>query len=251
MADLFDLAGKRALVAGASSGLGRHFAITLARAGVEVILAARRVSRLDQVAAEIEAAGGRCTPMPLDINDPHSSNVLASESGAVDILVNSAGLSHQAPFLDHAQADWDAVVDTNVRGMFLLTQAVAKSMRAAGQAGSIINVASILGFRQAAQVAAYAVSKAAVIQLTKVGALELARYKIRVNAIAPGYISTELNEAFWQSKAGEKMVARIPQRRLGLAGELDGALLLLASDASSYMTGSVITVDGGHLVSGL
>jgi len=247
----FDLAGRRALVTGASSGLGRYFAITLAKAGAEVVIAARRRDRLAETAALIEAVGGRCTAMTLDVADAASIAGLASALEPVDIVVNNAGASREALILDHSEADWDSVIDTNVKGMFLLTQLAGRAMRGHGRGGSIINIASILGLRQAGGVAAYAVSKAAVIQLTKVAALELARFGVRVNALAPGYVSTELNEDFWKSDAGKAMIRRIPQRRLGRMEDLDGPLLLLASDASSYMTGSVIAVDGGHLVSSL
>jgi NAD(P)-dependent dehydrogenase (short-subunit alcohol dehydrogenase family) len=149
--------------------------------------------------------------------------------------------------LDQDEADWDRVVDTNLKGAFLMARAVGRAMRERGSGGSIVNIASILGLRQAGQVAAYAISKAGVIQMTKVMAAELARYGIRVNALAPGYFATEINAEFWATEAGKAMLRRIPQRRLGDPAELDGPLLLLASDASSYMTGSVIAVDGGHL----
>ena len=154
-------------------------------------------------------------------------------------------------FCDQTEANWDAVIDTNAKGVFLITQLAAKIMRTHGRGGSIINVASILGLRQASGLAPYAVSKAAVIQLTKTAALELARFGIRVNALAPGYFETEMNGEFWTSAAGQAMLKRVPFRRIGQPEELDGPLLLLASDASSFMTGSVIEVDGGHLVSSL
>lgn len=251
MASLFDLTGKCALVTGASSGLGRHFAVTLAEAGANVLIAARRKDALRETASIIEAVGGRCTVLELDITDPAGIGAITPALEAVDILVNNAGMTREAPFLSHSAEDWDSVMDTNVTGMFRLTQAVGNAMRAHGRGGSIINIASILGLRQAGGIAAYAVSKAAVVQLTKVAALELARFGIRVNAIAPGYVSTELNESFWETDAGKAMIKRIPQRRLGQLSELDGPLLLLASEASSYMTGSVIAVDGGHLVTSL
>jgi NAD(P)-dependent dehydrogenase (short-subunit alcohol dehydrogenase family) len=153
--------------------------------------------------------------------------------------------------LEVSEADWDAVVDTNLKGMFLMAQAVGRAMRVRGRGGSIINVASILGLRQGVGVLPYAVSKAGAIQLTKTLALELARFDIRVNALAPGYLDTELNSEYCKSESGLAMVKRIPQRRLGRLEDLDGPLLLLASDASAYMTGSVLVVDGGHLVNTL
>jgi NAD(P)-dependent dehydrogenase (short-subunit alcohol dehydrogenase family) len=165
--------------------------------------------------------------------------------------VNNAGIVRSRPALEQTEEDWDAVLDTNLKGAFLVARAVAGKMRAAGRSGSIINIASILGLRQSAAVLPYAVSKAGIIQMTKVLALELARFNIRVNALAPGYFDTELNREFWQTEAGQGLVRRIPQRRLGQVSDLDGPLLLLASEASQYMTGAVLAVDGGHLVSGL
>ncbi|MCY4757157.1 SDR family NAD(P)-dependent oxidoreductase [Pelomonas aquatica] len=243
------LAGKRALVTGASSGLGAHFAVLLAAHGAEVVIAARRMDSLADVARRVEAHGvARC--LRLDVTDAASRQELAAAAGPIDILVNNAGVVRETPALSHSEDDWDAVLDTNLKGMFFLAQALAPGMRERG-GGSIINVASILGLRQAAGVVSYAVSKAGVIQLTQALALEWARHGIRVNALAPGYMETELNRHFWQSEAGQALIKRIPQRRLGQLHELDGPLLLLASDASRYMTGAVLAVDGGHLVSTL
>lgn len=247
----FSLKGRTALITGASGGLGAHFAAVLAAAGAHVILAARRKGLLDTVAQRIRASGGDCATAILDVSSAASIEALDEVLPRVDILVNNAGVVHDAPALDQTEADWDSVIDTNLKGMFLLAGAVGRAMRARGGGGSIINIASILGLRQAGSVLPYAVSKAGVIQLTKQMGLELARFGIRVNALAPGYLETELNSAFWQSDAGKAMLRRIPQRRLGRLEDLDGPLLLLASDASAYMTGSVISVDGGHLVSTL
>jgi len=252
MTDLIaDLSGRTALVTGASSGLGAHFARVLAKAGAHVILTARREAALAREVEWIISQGGSCNSIPLDLTNMRDIDALADVLGGVDILVNNAGLATEGPALDQTAASWDAVMDTNLKGLFLLTQATARAMREAGREGTIINIASILGLRQGGGVLPYAVSKAGVIQLTKVLALELARYNIRVNAIAPGYVATELNADFWSSEAGKAMIRRIPQRRLGELTDLDGPLLLLASDASRYITGSVLTVDGGHMVSGL
>jgi len=248
---VFRLDGMTALVTGASSGLGRHFALTLASAGATVVIAARRRDQLAATAAAIESLGSRCTISLLDVTDPASIAALAPEMREVDIVVNNAGVTREAAFLDQGESDWDTVLDTNAKGVFLLTQLAARAMRSHGRGGSIINIASILGLRQAGGVAPYAISKAAVIQLTKIAALELARFGIRVNAIAPGYFETDLNGDFWSTEPGKALVKRVPLRRLGSLQELDGPLLLLASSASSFMTGTVIEVDGGHLVSSL
>lgn len=245
------LDGRTALITGASGGLGAHFASVLAAAGADVIIAARRQENLDGEASRIRAAGGTCSTLILDVSDSRSIATAHEALSGVDILVNNAGLVRDRPAPAQTEADWDAVIDTNLKGVFLLSQAAAAAMRARGVKGSIINIASILGIRQIANVLPYSVSKAGLIQMTKTLALEFARYDIRVNALAPGYFATELNSEFWTSPAGEAMIRRIPQRRLGALEDLDGPLLLLASDASRFMTGSVVTVDGGHLVSGL
>jgi NAD(P)-dependent dehydrogenase (short-subunit alcohol dehydrogenase family) len=245
---MFDLRGKRALITGASSGLGAHFAVVLVRAGAEVVLAARRQQSLDEVASLI---GAQCRTVALDVTDSRSVDAAVAEVGPLDILINNAGVVRTKDALGQTESDWDLVIDTNLKGMFLVAQATARAMRERGTGGAIVNVASILGIRQAGGVAPYAVSKAGVIQMTKSLGLELARFGIRVNALAPGYVATDLNRDFFGSEAGKAMVGRIPQRRLGALEDLDGPLLLLASDASRYMTGSVVVVDGGHLLSSL
>ncbi|HJS87932.1 MAG TPA: SDR family oxidoreductase [Acetobacteraceae bacterium] len=255
MAARFELEGKHALVTGASSGLGQHFAGFLAAAGAKVTLAARREGALLQHVDDIRAKSGQAQSVVMDVTDAGSikDGLERAEGGfgPVTILVNNAGVTVTRAALELDEATWDQVIDTNLKGVWLAAQAAARRMVRHGTGGSIINIASILGLRVAGGVAPYAISKAGVVQMTKALALEWARHGIRVNALAPGYVETELNREFFASDAGKALIRRIPQRRLGEARELEGPLLLLASDASSYMSGSVIAVDGGHLVSGL
>lgn len=247
----FDLSGKTALVTGASSGLGAHFARCLGAAGATVVLAARRADRLQSLQAELAKDGIAATAVDLDVQSAESICAALDAAGPLDVVVNNAGISIVKPALDMPEQDWDAVVDTNLRGAWLVAQGAARRWVATQQPGSIVNIASILGQRTIGQVAPYNASKAGLIHLTRALAMEWARYRIRVNAISPGYIETEMNSAFWQTPGGKKLIDRIPQRRIGKPEELDGALLLLASEAGSFMTGSVITVDGGHTVSSL
>jgi len=243
------------VVTGASSGLGRHFAKFLAAKGAKIAVCARRLPLLDTLVDEIRRGGGRAIAVPLDVTQATSNEsvfeAVKAGLGMPDVLINNSGLTRNDPVLDLTEADWDAVLDTNLKGAFMLSSAFGRHWKSNAKPGCIINIASILGIRVAGMVAPYAVSKAGLIHLTKSMALELARHSIRVNAIAPGYIETDLNRGFFASPAGETMLKRIPQRRLGKAEDLDGALLLLASDASAYMTGAVIPVDGGHLLSTL
>lgn len=254
-ADSFSLGDRVALVTGASGGLGRHFAMTLAAAGAKVVLAARRREQLEEVAAEIGNAGGQAHVAVMDVLDPASIEPAfesaRSRFGPVTVLVNNSGVASTEQALEVDESAWDRVIDTNLKGAWRVATTAARGMVAAETGGSIINVASILAFRVAGGVSPYAASKAGLVQLTRALALELARHRVRVNAIAPGYIVTELNRAFFATPAGEAMVKRIPQRRVGEPADLDGALLLLASDASAYMTGTTIVVDGGHLQSTL
>lgn len=247
---LFHLDDKVALVTGASSGLGRHFALTLARAGCKVAVAARRLDRLRALVREIEAFDGRALAIALDVTDAASvaEAVAAAETelGPIAVLVNNAGAASAASALDLDETDWDQVMDTNLKGAFLVARETARRMKRLGHEGAIVNIASVLGERPAAGLAAYCASKAGLIQLTRVLALELARDRIRVNALAPGYVETDLNRDFLSGPGGETVRRRTPLGRIGEARDLDGALLLLASNASRFMTGSVITVDGGY-----
>jgi NAD(P)-dependent dehydrogenase (short-subunit alcohol dehydrogenase family) len=253
--DRFGLRGQHALVTGASSGLGRHFAGVIAAAGARVTVAARREAALAQTVEAIRASGAQAHSVRMDVTEAGSVGQAFADAeaqfGPVGILINNAGVTMTRAALDVTESDWTSVIDTNLKGAWVVAQHAARRMIHHGVGGSIVNIASILGLRVAGGVAPYAISKAGVVQMTKALALEWARHGIRVNALAPGYIETELNDTFFGSDAGKALIRRIPQRRLGEARELDGPLLLLVSDAGSYMTGSVVAVDGGHLVSGL
>lgn len=251
----FNLSGRVAFVTGASSGLGAHFARTLAQAGAHVVLAARRTDRLDALVQEINARGGRAVAVALDVASPASVEAAftaaEAQTGPATILINNAGIAGQSRFTETSEESWRDIMSVNLDGVFRVGQVAARRMVAHGQGGSIVNIASIIAFATIKSLAAYGASKAGVVSLTKSMALELASAKVRVNALAPGYFSTEINEAFWATDAGNAMIKRIPVRRLGAYADLDGPLLLLASDAGAFMTGSVITVDGGHLLSGV
>ena len=252
---MFDLTGKTAFVTGASSGLGAHFARTLAAAGAGVVLAARRMERLEALADEIGETGGSATAVEMDVTVPDSINGAiaagAKALGNIHILVNNSGTAVTKAALDTSVEDWDHVVDTNLKGAWLVAQATARHMADHGEGGSIINIASILAIRVAKALPSYVASKAGLLHLTRALALELADRNIRLNAIAPGYFETEMNKGFFDTDAGKKIVKRVPYNRIGRIEELDGPLLLLASDAGSYMTGSLLVVDGGHSVNSL
>lgn len=251
---IFRLDGKLALVTGASSGLGQHFVSVLAAAGARVALAARRVDKLQTMVNDLVASGIEARAFAMDVSDAASvaqAFDAISAWGTPDIVVNNAGVTVTKPALAQTEQDYDQVLDTNLKGCWLVATEAARRMVATKQPGSIINVASILGERVAGGVAPYAISKAGVVQTTKALALELARYRIRVNALLPGYVVTDLNRDFLTSDAGEKLKARIPSRRFGEMSDLDGPLLLLASDAGAAMSGASIAVDGAHLVSSL
>ena len=246
------LEGRVALVTGASGGLGRHFAAVLARHGATVVAAARRLPELEALVAAIMADGGRAHAVALDVRDPASvERAIAAAvgvAGTPDIVVNNSGVAVTKPALQTTEDDWQRVLDTNLSGAFRVARDAAKAMVAAGRGGVIVNIASVLGYRVAKAVPAYVASKAALIRLTEALALELAPHGIRVNAIAPGYVETEINGDFLRSPAGEAIAKRVPLRRFGTPADLDGALLLLTSDAGAFMTGSTVTVDGGHAI---
>lgn len=247
--------GLTVLVTGASSGLGRQFALTLAGAGARLVVAARRQDALASLAADIERLGTSALPVALDVTDRASVTAAFDRCDAagvsIDVLVNNAGVAVTKPFLEQDDEDWDRVFDTNLKGAFRVGQQAARRWVRDGRPGCIVNVASITGLRPAGGVAPYAASKAALLHLTRCMALELARHEVRVNALAPGYIETELNREFLASAAGDKLRARVPSRRFGTPDDLSGPLLLLAGPAGRHLTGTVLAADGGHLVSGL
>lgn len=256
MNDLFDLRGQVAIVTGASSGLGAHFAETLAQAGAKVAIGARRVDRLTALADKIAGNGGTALPVELDVTDAASVAAAIQTAhgalGPISILVNNAGIPSAGRAIEMEESEWDAVLDTNLKGAWLMAREVGGHMVEHEIAGRIVNIASIIGVGTAAKrVLAYSVSKAGMVSLTESLALELADKGICVNAIAPGYIETELNRGFLKSAAGQRIATRVPIGRFGETRDLDGVLLMLAGPAARYITGSVVTVDGGLSLSTL
>jgi NAD(P)-dependent dehydrogenase (short-subunit alcohol dehydrogenase family) len=247
----FSLRGQTAVVTGASSGLGQHIAGVLARAGASVVCCARRADRLKEVVAQLAAEGGSASLQVMDVCDRASICTALDAARPFDILVNNAGVTLTKRLLEFDDDDWNSITGTNLTGAWTVAQEAARRMVAQHVAGSIINITSILGVRVAGGVSPYIAAKAGLRSLTQAMALELARHDIRVNSLAPGYFMTELNSDFLHSQSGEKLRQRIPFRRFGHPSDLDGALLLLASPAGSFITGSEIVVDGGHLCSGL
>lgn len=248
----FSLAGKTALVTGASSGFGHHFAGLLAENGARVVLGARRLDKIQARVDALTAAGHEVLGLPLDVRDPASAQNFLSESvkafGGIDILINNAGVEAGAKtYTMIDDEDWDYVFDTNLKSAWRLSKFFTQWVADNGTTGSIVNIASITAFRTIKGQFPYAVSKAALVKATEIMALEGARYGVRVNALAPGYILTDVSRVLLESERSEQFVKGIPMRRYGEFADLDGPLLLLASDASRYMTGSVVVVDGGHI----
>ncbi len=255
LAKSIDLTGRVALVTGASSGLGAHFAKVLAQAGATVVATARRVDRLQALVADIVAEGGQALAVAMDVNDKASVTAGFDQAqaalGAISIVVNNAGVAEPSRFVDSTEEQWDFVVDTNLRAVWRVSREASARMIKAGVPGSIVNIASILGLQPGANNSLYATAKAGVVQLTKNSAQELWRNNIRVNALCPGYFETELNAEFFHSEKGRQYVNRMQPRRLGQLHELNMPLLLLASDAGSFLNGVALPVDGGHLVQSL
>ena len=251
MSDPYDLESKVVLVTGASQGLGKQFAELLCAKGARVALAARQVTKITSLKEELEAKGGIAYAVEMDVLDQQSINdcveVVEHELGSIDVLINNAGVAINKFFLDVTEEEYDSVLGTNLKGCFFCAQAVAKKM-ANRKSGSIINISSVLGTRPIGTLTTYCASKAGLNQLTATMALELARSGVRVNAIAPGYIETPMNSDFFKTGPGQALINSVPQRRLGQLEDLDGTILLLASDASKFITGTVITVDGGFTV---
>jgi NAD(P)-dependent dehydrogenase (short-subunit alcohol dehydrogenase family) len=248
---LFDLSGETALVTGASSGLGRRFAVVLAEHGARVVALARRKDRLDTLTQEIEAKGGKALPIAADVADisaiAAAFDAAEAKFGRISILVNNAGIARPGAFLAMDEESWRATLDVNLNAVVFVAQEAARRMVATG-GGSIINIASILSLGVMRGNLAYEVSKAAVAQATRGMAFDLASKGVRVNAIAPGFFSSEMTDGYLATPHGQAMMRAIPMGRFGHEGELDGALLLLASRAGSFMTGSMIVVDGGHVL---
>lgn len=243
------LQGKVAVVTGASSGLGERFAELLSGAGAAVALAARRTDRLQSLADRITKAGGKAITVKLDVNDHGNIQAafaeIAEKLGGVDILINNSGVNKQGRIVDVTPEDFDFTMNTNAKGAFFVAQAAAKDMIARKKAGRIINIASVAGLKVLSQLSVYCMSKAAVVQMTKAMALEWARYGINTNAICPGYIETEINRDYWATPGGQKLIEMLPRRRVGDAKDLDGLLMLLASDEARFINGAIIAADDG------
>jgi NAD(P)-dependent dehydrogenase (short-subunit alcohol dehydrogenase family) len=257
MAYEIDLSGRVALVTGASSGLGAQFAKTLAGAGAAVVLASRRVDKLRDLCAEIEAEGGDAHAVQLDVTDTASIKAavahVETKVGSIDILVNNSGVSTTQRIADVQEEDYDFVFNTNTKGAFFVAQEVGKRMlaRAKGAApgsytgGRIVNIASMAGLKVLPQIGVYCMSKAAVVHMTKAMAVEWGKYGINVNAICPGYIDTEINHHHWQTEQGQKLVQMLPRKRIGKPEDLDALLVMLCSDQSHFVNGAIIAADDG------
>lgn len=251
-ATLPDLSGEVAIVTGTTSGLGRRFALVLAKAGAKVVVTGRRIDRLEDLASRLAERGLTSLPLALDVTDEADIVRVVKEAeerlGPVTLLVNNAGINKEGLVMDLATAEFDALMTTNVRGAFLMAREVGRRMIAAKRAGRIVNIASIGAFRVLPGLSAYCMSKAALAMMTKGLAREWARHHVAVNALCPGYVTTELNDAWFRSEAGQKQVQGFPRRRLGKEEDLDATLLLLCSRHADFITGALFTVDDGQIL---
>jgi NAD(P)-dependent dehydrogenase (short-subunit alcohol dehydrogenase family) len=252
---LLSMHGKLVLVTGASSGLGAHFAHVLANAGAKLVVAARRIDKLDNLVAELKSQGHVAIAVSMDVTDTDSVNRALdnceAELGPVEVLVNNAGVADSKRFVNVDEDSWDYVIETNLKGAWRVAHAVSKRILARGGAGSIVNIASILGLRVSVGESTYATAKAGLVQMTKAMALELGHKGIRVNALCPGYFRTEINAGYFETERGQAFINNTPARRLGRLDELNAPLLMMASDAGSFINGVALPVDGGHMVSSL
>lgn len=252
---MVSLAGRKALITGASGGLGAHFARVLARKGAAVAVAARRIEDCARIVAEIADQGGKAVAVTLDVRSARSVEQAIAETeaalGPLDILINNAGIAETAPWLSVSEEAFERILDTNLKGAYRVATRFAQLARGRNEPASIVNIASILGLGVTGQVGPYAVSKAGLVQMTRSMALEWARFGIRVNALCPGYVETDINRDFFATEVGQAIIKRIPQRRLGRMDDLDDALLLLAGPGGRYITGTTLAVDGGHLLAPL
>ena len=246
--ELFDMSDDTVLITGGGTGLGRQFAQVLARAGATVILSGRRMEKLEESAESVRASGGNVYCVVMDVSDSASvarGVEACNEISPVNVLINNAGTTSENVLLDLDEQSWDCVLDTNLKGAWMVGREVVRSLAACERGGAIVNIASVLGSSVQKGTGGYCPSKAGLLQLTRQMALEWARFKVRVNAISPGYYHTDIAASYLDSDAGKALLRRIPARRLGQPREMDAALLMLCSSASSYMTGSAVNVDGG------
>lgn len=252
---LFGLSGKVALITGGGTGIGREAAIALARSGASIAVVGRRIDKLEESVAAIKAAGGQAMATAMDVSDPasiHSGlDTIQAELGVVDILINNAGVESGHTLAQTDEAEWDRVLGVNLVGPWRLAKELLETWSKLSRGGNIINIGSITGLAPQKGLAPYAISKAAILHMTKIMALEWARYGVRINAIAPGYYRTDMSSEFLDSPSGQKLIKNIPMRRPGELPELVGAMVYLASDASSYMSGATLVIDGGHVVRSL